>query len=154
MNTARIKLLLTALAVAAGVTLTAFGITLEGTFTGTTRYVSKSGSDSNGGTSWSDAKRTIQAAVNLCANGDTVIVDDGEYSDTTAWSTTSSGTTYNNPCVVQITKRIHLVSRNGKFRTHIVGQRASTSSGVANDGTAALDAGDGYANGKTVRDST
>ena len=122
------------LALAAATPLHAF--TLEGTFNGTTRYVSKTGSNANGGTSWDDAKLTIQAAVNLCADGDTVIVDDGEYSDTTAWSTTSSGTTYNNPCVVQITKRIHLVSRNGKFRTHIVGQRASTSSGVANDGTA------------------
>lgn len=111
-------------------------ITLVGTFNGTTRYVSKSGSDSNGGTSWNDAKLTIQAAVDLCADGDTVIVDDGEYSDTTAWTVVNSGTTYNNPAVVQITKRIHLVSRNGKAKTHIVGQLANTTSGVANDGTA------------------
>lgn len=111
-------------------------LTLEGTFNGTTRYVSKTGSDANGGTSWDDAKLTIQAAVNLCADGDTVIVDDGEYSDTTSWTSTVSGTTYSNPCVVKITKRIHLVSRNGKFKTHIVGQWASSSTGVANDGTA------------------
>lgn len=112
-------------------------ITLEGQFTGATRYVSKSGSDSNGGTSWADAKRTIQAAVDLCADGDTVIVDDGEYSDTTEWTTipTGSSTTYTNPCVVKITKRIHLVSRNGKLKTHIVGQWANTSTGVANNGT-------------------
>lgn len=127
---------LAAAAMLAATTLTAFGITLEGTFNGTTRYVSKSGSDANGGTSWADAKRTIQAAVDLCANGDTVIVDDGEYSDTTSWSTTDSGTTYTIPTVVQITKRIHLVSRNGKHKTHIVGQWANTSTGVANDGTA------------------
>ena len=113
----------------------AAGITLVGTFNGTTRYVSKSGSNSNGGTSWDDAKLTIQDAVNLCADGDTVIVDDGEYSDTTAW-TSSNDATYKIPTVVQIGKSIHLVSRNGKFKTHIVGQWANTSTGVANDGTA------------------
>ena len=110
--------------------------TLAGNYNGTTNYVSKSGSDANDGKSWATAKKTIQAAVNLCSDGDTVIVDDGEYSDTTAWTTTNSGTTYNNPVVVKITKRIHLVSRNGKAKTHIVGQLANTSSGVANDGTA------------------
>ena len=112
------------------------GFTLAGKYNGTTNYVSKSGSDANDGKSWATAKKTIQAAVNLCAAGDTVIVDDGEYSDTTAWSTTNSGTTYNNPVVVKITKRIHLVSRNGKAKTHIVGQLANTTSGLANDGTA------------------
>lgn len=108
------------------------GFTISGNYTGTTNYVSKSGNDANDGKSWATAKKTIQAAVDLCADGDTVIVDDGEYSDTTAW--TASG--YNNPAVVQITKRIHLVSRNGKAKTHIVGQLANTTSGVANDGTA------------------
>ena len=76
-----------------------FGFTLEGTFTGTTRYVSKSGSDSNGGTSWDDAKLTIQAAVDLCADGDTVVVDDGEYSDTTPW-TSMNDKSYSLPTVV------------------------------------------------------
>lgn len=137
MNTPHIlRKALAAAAMLAATTLTAFGLTLEGTFNGTTRYVSKSGSDSNGGTSWEDAKLTIQAAVNLCADGDTVIVDDGEYADTTAWTTTISGTTYNNPCVVKITKRIHLVSRNGKFKTHIVGKWSSPATPIANDGTA------------------
>ena len=112
------------------------GYTISGNYTGTTNYVSKSGNDANNGKSWATAKKTIQAAVNLCNDGDTVIVDDGEYSDTTAWTVVNSGTTYNNPTVVQITKRIHLVSRNGKHKTHIVGQLANTSSGVANDGTA------------------
>ena len=112
------------------------GFTISGNYTGTTNYVSKSGNDANNGKSWETAKKTIQAAVDLCADGDTVIVDDGEYSDTTAWTTTNSGTTYNNPVVVKITKRIHLVSRNGKAKTHIVGQLANTASGVANDGTA------------------
>ncbi len=106
-----------------------FGFTLEGSFTGTTRYVSKSGSDSNGGTSWNDAKLTIQAAVDLCASGDTVVVDDGEYSDTTQW-TSASDKKKTLPTVVQITKRIHLVSRNGKHKTHIVGKWANTETGV------------------------
>ena len=106
-----------------------FGFTLEGTFTGTTRYVSKSGSDSNGGKSWGDAKLTIQAAVDLCASGDTVVVDDGEYSDTTQW-TSPSDKTKTLPTVVQITKRIHLVSRNGKHKTHIVGRWADTETGT------------------------
>ena len=112
------------------------GYTISGNYTGTTNYVSKSGNDANNGKSWATAKKTIQAAVDLCADGDTVIVDDGEYSDTTAWTTTDSGTTYSIPTVVQIKKRIHLVSRNGKAKTHIVGQWASTANGVANDGTA------------------
>ena len=86
--------LLATLAAATLCASSACAITLVGTFNGTTRYVSKSGSDSNGGTSWNDAKLTIQAAVDLCADGDTVIVDDGEYSDTTAWTTTDSSTTY------------------------------------------------------------
>ena len=112
-----------------------FGFTLESSFTGTTRYVSKSGSDSNGGTSWDDAKLTIQAAVDLCADGDTVVVDDGEYSDTTPWTSTNDKS-YSLPTVVQITKRIHLVSRNGKFKTHIVGKWADTANGIENNGGA------------------
>lgn len=127
-----LRAMLATAALAALTVLPASGITLEGQFNGTTRYVSKSGNDSNGGTSWDDAKLTIQAAVNLCNDGDTVIVDDGEYSDTTPWTATA----YNNPCVVNITKRIHLVSRNGKHRTHIVGQWSSASAPVANDGNA------------------
>lgn len=138
-----------------------FGFTLEGSFAGTTRYVSKSGSDSNGGTSWDDAKQTIQAAVDLCASGDTVVVDDGEYSDTTQW-TSASDKTKTLPTVVQITKRIHLVSRNGKHKTHIVGRWADTETGVGTgaarciyiNGTAsANDAANGtLVEGFTIRD--
>ena len=51
-------------------------------FGATTYYVSKTGSNGDG-KKWETAKTTIQAAVNLCAEGDTVIVDDGEYADTT-----------------------------------------------------------------------
>ena len=41
------------------------GFTISGNYTGTTNYVSKSGSDANDGKSWATAKKTIQAAVNL-----------------------------------------------------------------------------------------
>ncbi len=148
-------------AIAALPLFAAFGFTLEGTFTGATRYVSKSGSDSNGGTSWDDAKQTIQAAVDLCASGDTVVVDDGEYSDTTQW-TSASDNAKTLPTVVQITKRIHLVSRNGKHKTHIVGRWADTATGVGTgaarciyiNGTAsANDAANGtLIEGFTIRD--
>ena len=37
--------------------------------------MSKSGNDANDGKSWATAKKTIQAAVNLCSDGDTVIVE-------------------------------------------------------------------------------
>ena len=69
------------------------GFTLAGKYNGTTNYVSKSGSDANDGKSWATAKKTIQAAVDLCADGDTVVVDDGEYSDTTRSASTSSRAT-------------------------------------------------------------
>lgn len=130
-----LRAMLATAALAALTVLPASGFTLEGKFAGTTRYVSKSGNDTNGGTSWDDAKLTIQAAVDLCADGDTVVVDDGEYSDTTPWTSTNDKS-YSLPTVVQITKRIHLVSRNGKFKTHIVGKWADTANGIENNGGA------------------
>ena len=44
-------------------------------------YVSTSGSDANGGTSFSDAKATIQAAVNQVSSGGTVHVAAGTYAE-------------------------------------------------------------------------
>ena len=126
-----LRAMLATVALAALTVLPASGITLEGKFNETTRYVSKSGSDTNGGTSWDDAKLTIQAAVDLCADGDTVIVDDGEYDDvSSAWTSVSDSTKTLPQTVVNITNRIHLVSRNGKFKTHIVGKWADTDTGV------------------------
>ncbi|MDX1992439.1 MAG: choice-of-anchor Q domain-containing protein [bacterium] len=45
-------------------------------------YVSLTGNDANGGTSFGDAKRTIQAAVDQVDDGGDVIVDDGTYVET------------------------------------------------------------------------
>ncbi|MBI3985482.1 MAG: right-handed parallel beta-helix repeat-containing protein, partial [Lentisphaerae bacterium] len=44
-----------------------------------TYYVSPSGNDANNGASWKLAKQTIQAGVNIAANGDTVLVTAGAY---------------------------------------------------------------------------
>ena len=94
-------------------------------FGATTYYVSKTGSGGDG-KSWETAKTTIQAAVDLCAAGDTVIVDDGEYSDTTDVTISSTPV----PTVVKISKQITLKSRNGKEKTHIVGAHANTANGL------------------------
>lgn len=94
----------------------------------TTYYVSKTGADdaTHTGRSWELAKKTIQAAVDLCAADDTVMVDDGEYSDTTDVTIESTAV----PTVVTISKKIKLVSRNGKEKTHIVGAWAPTANGL------------------------
>ena len=44
-----------------------------------TLYVSPSGNDANDGSSWTLAKKTIQAGVNVASVGDTVLVTDGTY---------------------------------------------------------------------------
>lgn len=103
-----------------------FGLTLEGTFTGATYYVSKTGSNGDA-KDWATAKTNIQDAVNLCTDGDTVIVDDGEYSETTNYNISGQGDV---PTVVVIRKRIHLVSRNGKAKTHIVGKWSDDGKGA------------------------
>ena len=103
-----------------------FGLTLEGTFTGATYHVSKTGSNGDA-KSWATAKTNIQDAVNLCVDGDTVIVDDGEYSETTNYNISGQGDV---PTVVIIKKRIHLVSRNGKAKTHIVGKWSDDGKGA------------------------
>lgn len=93
---------------------------------GQTYYVSKSGSDADGdGKSWETAKKTIQAAVGLCATGggDTIIVDDGDYTDVglTA-SIRVDGFAFQIPTVVYIDRPLTLMSRNGKGKTFITGQ--------------------------------
>ncbi|MGN0852363.1 MAG: choice-of-anchor Q domain-containing protein [Kiritimatiellia bacterium] len=100
----------------------------------TTNYVSMSGADdaAHTGKSWALAKRTIQAAVDLCGSGDVVMVDDGTYCETTdvAIQNSNHPEVTSIPTVVHITKPIKLVSRNGKERTHIVGAWADTESGL------------------------
>jgi len=45
-------------------------------------YCSKNGDDANGGTSWADAKLTIQATATVAANGDTLHIGQGVYAET------------------------------------------------------------------------
>ena len=100
--------------------------TLLGTFAGKTYYVSKTGSN-GAGTDWATAKRTIQDAIDLCVAGDTVLVDEGDYADTTDVAIGQSGIV---PTVAYINKRIRLVSRYGKERTHIVGKWSDDGAGA------------------------
>ena len=82
-----------------------------------TFYVDASQSDDSGaGTSWSTAKRMIQAAVDLADAGDTVLVADGTYDIGTR--ATPSYTCQNR---LVITNNITVRSVNGPDATFIVG---------------------------------
>jgi hypothetical protein len=48
---------------------------------GNTFYVSKSGDDGNGGTSWADAKLTITSAISVLSNGDSLWFGPGTYTE-------------------------------------------------------------------------
>ncbi len=94
-----------------------------------TNYVNAARPDDLGaGTSWATAKRTIQAAVNLSAAGDTVLVTNGTYN--TGVTLTPSGTLSNR---VVITQAITVRSVNGATSTFIEGagtNRYGTASAV------------------------
>ena len=82
-----------------------------------TYYVDAARPDDTGsGTDWSAAKKTIQAAVNLAADGDTVLVADGVYSNGT---TITPGYTLKNRVV--IVNAITVRSVNGPGVTVIEG---------------------------------
>ncbi len=84
---------------------------------GRIHYVDASRSDDSGaGTSWVTAKRTIQAAVNLAAVGDTVLVTNGLYIIGT--TPTPGGTL---PCRLVISKAVTVRSVNGRDVTIIEG---------------------------------
>jgi len=85
--------------------------TLAATF-----YVKTNGNDAAVGTNWVTAKRTIQAAVNLAVNGDTVLVSNGTYSTGT---TVTPGFITSNRVV--ITNNILVKSVNGASVTTIRG---------------------------------
>jgi hypothetical protein len=74
-----------------------------------TLYVSAdTGDDGNDGSSWTQAKRSIQAAVNAADNGDVILVSNGIYTATASQ-------------VVSITKSVDIRSVNGPEETIIDG---------------------------------
>jgi len=79
----------------------------------TTYFVATNGSDNPPYLSWTSAARSIQAAVNLATNGDTVLVGEGTYS--------GLGAAYYGPNVVVITNGITLISSNRSETTWIDG---------------------------------
>lgn len=81
-----------------------------------TWYVTTSGNDGWAGTSWATAKQTIQAAVDLTAPGDTVLVSNGLYA---TGGRVVYGTTTNR---VAITNAIAVMSANGPAVTIIWGK--------------------------------
>lgn len=83
--------------------------------------------DTGSGLSWATAKKTIQAAVNLTTNGDTVLVEDGNYN---SGATVTPGYTVSNR--VYISTAIELRSMNGPDHTAIVGAPA-TGGGIGAD---------------------
>ena len=88
-----------------------------------TWYVATNGSDAATGTTWAEAKQTIQAAVDLAAAGDTVLVSNGVYA---TGVTVTPGFESSNRVV--ITKNIHVRSVNGPGVTSIRGLNAGGSS--------------------------
>lgn len=83
-----------------------------------TYYVSPSGSNSANGLSWETARQSIQAAVDLTVNGDTVMVTNGVYTTDGAVAP-ALGFTTNRVCV---TNAITVQSVNGPSVTIIEGQ--------------------------------
>lgn len=90
----------------------------------TTWYVAIGGNDSSAGTNWATAKATIQAAIDLTLDGDTVLVSNGIY------ATGTRAVFSNMPNRVAITNAITVQSVNGAQATSIVGAGPSGSNGV------------------------
>ncbi|MBP7830679.1 MAG: hypothetical protein KA248_12255 [Kiritimatiellae bacterium] len=89
-------------------------------------HVATNGADTPPYLSWTSAARTLQAAVNLTTNGDTVIVGEGTYS--------GFGATYYGPNVVVITNGITLISSNNAESTWIDGGGSNRCVLIANTG--------------------
>ena len=85
----------------------------------TTYYVDASRPDNSGnGTSWAAAKKEIQAAVDLCSAGDTVLVTNGVYS-TGGKSVIGTGAGFTNRVVINLPITVRSV--NGPDYTSISG---------------------------------
>lgn len=97
------------------------------------QYVGPTGSDTNSGTSWAAAKRTVQAAVAGATTGDTVLVTNGVYALTGP---------------IDITNVIVLTSVNGPGVTILDGQQAGRC--VVIDGIAATVSGFTLRNGRAI----
>lgn len=87
-----------------------------------TWYVATNGNDAAAGTNWAAAKRTIQAAVDVAASNDTVLVSNGVYA--TGTRPTPGFLTSNR---VVITNNILVQSVNGPAVTSIVGAQLGNS---------------------------
>ena len=88
---------------------------LAGAVQGATYYVAPSGSDGNAGTSWTAAKQTIQAAVDLAVSNDVVLVSNGVYA---TGGRLITGMVSNR---VSLTNAVTVQSVNGPAFTSIVG---------------------------------
>lgn len=117
--------------VCAALSFIASAVTL-GPFTSGTVYVSQAnGSDSNDGSSWENAKKTIQAGINAALAGYTVLVGEGDYGkDADDFTNRVYNTNYTIPTVAYLDKKIKVVSASGKEKTFITGKWADTPSGV------------------------
>ena len=85
----------------------------------TSYYVATSGSDVNNGLSWAAPKSTIQAAVDLTSDGDSVLVFNGVYN--TGGQKAQGADLTNRVCM---TNTILLTSVNGPDVTFIEGSGA------------------------------
>lgn len=87
--------------------------------------------DAGDGKSELTAKKYIQSAVDLCEDGDTVVILPGTYD---SGEPTPSGAADSLPTRVKITKRITLTSRDGKDSVFICGKlSAETAYGAGSD---------------------
>jgi len=91
------------------------GLVATGVSQAATYYVATSGNDAAAGTNWVTAKQTIQAAVNLTVDGDSVLVSNGVYA---TGGTVVFGAMTNR---VAITNAITVSSVNGASATTISG---------------------------------
>ena len=81
---------------------------------GNTYYVDKNVETSGDGSSWENAYKKIQDAVDVAPEGSTIIVAPGEYGDDQGDVSVSSTSYGTQKCRVNITKRLTLKSQYGK----------------------------------------